>query len=162
MCPFYSSSPSELNSTLKEEYIIYSVSREEYETCHIVDPNPRIVAECRSPHRQVINNAVERRNPKVRIGKSNQIWFGYRTFGFRSFGLFGFWMLFIKKNKKRLKSETNRALNWWRSINRTSKKTNDSTTKPNLKTLKSESSDFGRLLYSTHSKNWTKSGFSTV
>jgi hypothetical protein len=42
LCPSYSG-----NLTAKEEYIIYSVSREEYETCHIVDPRPRVVAECR-------------------------------------------------------------------------------------------------------------------
>ena len=54
LCPFYSA--DEYNTTAasnKEQYIIYSVTREEFETCSIVTPNPRIVADCRSPHKRL-------------------------------------------------------------------------------------------------------------
>lgn len=33
-----------------EKYIIYNVSRDEYENCRIVTPNPRIIAVCDKPH----------------------------------------------------------------------------------------------------------------
>jgi hypothetical protein len=52
LCPFYSYDGQNLTTT-KEEYIIYSVSREEYETCNIVNPNPRVVAKCSTPHQQL-------------------------------------------------------------------------------------------------------------
>ncbi|XP_022914805.1 ephrin-B2-like isoform X2 [Onthophagus taurus] len=34
-----------------EKYIIYNVSKEEYETCRITNPNPRIIAVCDKPHK---------------------------------------------------------------------------------------------------------------
>lgn len=34
-----------------EQYVIYSVSKEEYESCRITDPHPRVIAQCNSPHR---------------------------------------------------------------------------------------------------------------
>ena len=34
-----------------EKHVIYSVSREEYESCRITNPKPRIVAICNKPHR---------------------------------------------------------------------------------------------------------------
>ena len=34
-----------------EKHVIYSVSREEYESCRITNPKPRIVAICNHPHR---------------------------------------------------------------------------------------------------------------
>lgn len=34
----------------EEQYIIYNVSKEEYETCRITNPNPRVVADCSTPH----------------------------------------------------------------------------------------------------------------
>ena len=40
-------------TTTKEQYIIYSVTRDEYETCNIVTPNPKVVADCRNPHRKL-------------------------------------------------------------------------------------------------------------
>merc|ERR1712045_544733 len=33
-----------------ENYIIYNVSRDEYENCRIVNPKPRIIAVCDKPH----------------------------------------------------------------------------------------------------------------
>lgn len=33
-----------------EKYIIYNVSREEYENCQITSPNPRVIAICDKPH----------------------------------------------------------------------------------------------------------------
>eukprot|EP00096_Caligus_rogercresseyi_P013546 TRINITY_DN6189_c0_g1_i1.p1 TRINITY_DN6189_c0_g1~~TRINITY_DN6189_c0_g1_i1.p1 ORF type:complete len:267 (+),score=83.17 TRINITY_DN6189_c0_g1_i1:65-865(+) len=38
-------------SRYPETHVIYSVSKEEYETCRITNPNPRIVAVCNSPYR---------------------------------------------------------------------------------------------------------------
>ncbi|XP_040579827.1 ephrin-A4 [Lepeophtheirus salmonis] len=38
-------------SLYPETHVIYSVSKEEYETCRITNPNPRIVAVCNSPFR---------------------------------------------------------------------------------------------------------------
>ncbi|KAB0801057.1 hypothetical protein PPYR_05411 [Photinus pyralis] len=34
-----------------EKYIVYNVSREEYETCRITNPNPRIIAVCDKPYK---------------------------------------------------------------------------------------------------------------
>ncbi|KRT79854.1 hypothetical protein AMK59_7860 [Oryctes borbonicus] len=34
-----------------EKYIIYNVSKEEYETCRITNPNPRIIAICDKPYK---------------------------------------------------------------------------------------------------------------
>ena len=34
-----------------EKHVIYSVTREEYESCRITNPKPRIVAICNRPHR---------------------------------------------------------------------------------------------------------------
>ena len=35
-----------------EEHIIYNVGKEEYDTCRILQENPRIVAYCNEPARQ--------------------------------------------------------------------------------------------------------------
>lgn len=34
-----------------EKYIIYNVSKDEYETCRITNPNPRIIAVCDKPYK---------------------------------------------------------------------------------------------------------------
>ncbi|XP_070507817.1 ephrin-B1-like [Chironomus tepperi] len=47
ICPLYDSSANE-NET--EKYIIYNVSKVEYETCRITNPNPRIIAICDKPY----------------------------------------------------------------------------------------------------------------
>ena len=52
-CPFYSPDETNSTATTKEQYIIYSVTRDEYETCNIVTPNPKVVADCRTPHRKL-------------------------------------------------------------------------------------------------------------
>ena len=47
ICPRYSTGtrPADL-----EKYIIYNVSRDEYENCRISSPNPRVIAICDKPH----------------------------------------------------------------------------------------------------------------
>ncbi|KAG5667184.1 hypothetical protein PVAND_015179 [Polypedilum vanderplanki] len=47
LCPLYDKSTNE-NET--EKYIIYNVSKVEYETCRITNPNPRIIAICDKPY----------------------------------------------------------------------------------------------------------------
>lgn len=47
ICPFYESTDTNENET--EKYIIYNVSKVEYETCRITNPNPRIIAICDKP-----------------------------------------------------------------------------------------------------------------
>lgn len=47
ICPLYykgSSDPAEV-----EKFIIYSVNKEEYDTCHIRTKRPRIIAQCTTP-----------------------------------------------------------------------------------------------------------------
>ena len=47
ICPLYQ------RGTLPEEmetYIIYSVNKEEYDSCRIMSPNPRVIAQCTKPH----------------------------------------------------------------------------------------------------------------
>lgn len=46
ICPYYEPGTNE-NET--EKYIIYNVSKVEYETCRITNPNPRIIAICDKP-----------------------------------------------------------------------------------------------------------------
>lgn len=48
ICPVYR--PGELRDEDKERSIIYSVSKDEYETCRITQPNPRVIAMCNKPH----------------------------------------------------------------------------------------------------------------
>ncbi|CAB4058153.1 EFNB [Lepeophtheirus salmonis] len=51
ICPNYKTLRGTSSDTEDEEkYIIYNVSKEEYETCRILNPNPRIVAVCDKPH----------------------------------------------------------------------------------------------------------------
>lgn len=47
VCPFYKPGTKE---AFQEKYIVYSVSKEEYESCRITQPNPRIIAVCDRPH----------------------------------------------------------------------------------------------------------------
>lgn len=47
ICPFYE--PGMANENETEKYIIYNVSKVEYETCRITNPNPRIIAICDKP-----------------------------------------------------------------------------------------------------------------
>ncbi len=42
---------SEPGSRHPESHVVYSVTKEEYESCRITNPNPRIVAVCNQPHR---------------------------------------------------------------------------------------------------------------
>ncbi|XP_021962617.1 ephrin-B1 isoform X2 [Folsomia candida] len=48
ICPVYAPGTSEEDA---EKYIIYNVSKEEYDTCRITNPNPRIIAVCDKPHK---------------------------------------------------------------------------------------------------------------
>lgn len=41
---------TDINNKEAEKYIIYNVSKEEYDSCRITNPNPRIVATCTNPH----------------------------------------------------------------------------------------------------------------
>ena len=47
VCPVYKPS---INKAIQEEYIIYSVTKQEYESCRITQPNPKIIAVCNRPH----------------------------------------------------------------------------------------------------------------
>lgn len=47
ICPTYPLGTPHLSM---ERYIIYMVSREEYENCHIGNPHPRVIAVCNKPH----------------------------------------------------------------------------------------------------------------
>ena len=46
ICPLYHAG----DSKKAEQYIIYSVSKEEYDSCRIMSTNPRVVAQCTRPH----------------------------------------------------------------------------------------------------------------
>lgn len=48
ICPVYS--PGTKDEEM-EKYIIYNVSKDEYETCRITNPNPRIIAVCDKPYK---------------------------------------------------------------------------------------------------------------
>ncbi|XP_018327411.1 ephrin-A4-like [Agrilus planipennis] len=48
ICPVYSPGTREEDM---EKYIIYNVSKDEYETCRITNPNPRIIAVCDKPYK---------------------------------------------------------------------------------------------------------------
>ena len=48
VCPTYKPGMSEF---LQEKYIVYVVSKQEYDTCRISEPNPRIIAVCDQPHK---------------------------------------------------------------------------------------------------------------
>ena len=47
VCPVYKPGTSE---AVQEQYIIYSVTKQEYESCRITQPNPKIIAVCNRPH----------------------------------------------------------------------------------------------------------------
>ncbi|CAL4088091.1 unnamed protein product, partial [Meganyctiphanes norvegica] len=48
ICPVYSKDVSEKDA---EQYIIYNVNKEEYDTCRITEPNPRRIAICNEPYK---------------------------------------------------------------------------------------------------------------
>ncbi|XP_063219425.1 ephrin-A4 [Bacillus rossius redtenbacheri] len=48
ICPVYLPGTHEEDA---EKYIIYNVSKEEYDTCRITNPNPRIIAICDKPYK---------------------------------------------------------------------------------------------------------------
>lgn len=48
ICPVYMPGTFDEDA---EKYIIYNVSKEEYETCRITNPNPRIIAICDKPYK---------------------------------------------------------------------------------------------------------------
>lgn len=48
ICPVYT---SETRDDETEKYIIYNVSKDEYESCRITNPNPRIIAVCDKPYK---------------------------------------------------------------------------------------------------------------
>lgn len=48
ICPVY---PLGTREADMERYIIYNVSREEFDNCRITDPSPKVVAKCNLPHR---------------------------------------------------------------------------------------------------------------
>ncbi|XP_065165865.1 ephrin-B2-like [Atheta coriaria] len=50
ICPVYMPGTFDEDA---EKYIIYNVSKEEYETCRITNPNPRIIAICDKPYRHM-------------------------------------------------------------------------------------------------------------
>ncbi len=47
VCPVYKPGSDPRNM---EQYIIYSVTKQEYDSCRITQPNPKIVALCNQPH----------------------------------------------------------------------------------------------------------------
>lgn len=50
ICPVYG---DDVPEELMEKYIIYNVSKEEYDTCRITNPSPRVIAVCDKPRRVV-------------------------------------------------------------------------------------------------------------
>lgn len=48
ICPVYR--PGQVPERDKEKSVIYSVSKDEYETCRITQPHPRVIAVCNEPH----------------------------------------------------------------------------------------------------------------
>ena len=48
VCPVYK--PSSTFKNIEEQYIIYSVSKAEFDSCRITQPEPKIVALCNRPH----------------------------------------------------------------------------------------------------------------
>ena len=48
ICPFYSLP----GRGEQEQHVIYSVEKEEFDTCRILQPQPRIVAYCTKPQEQ--------------------------------------------------------------------------------------------------------------
>ena len=48
ICPVYP--PGRLHESEIEKYIIYSVTKEEYDTCRITNPNPKTIAICNKPY----------------------------------------------------------------------------------------------------------------
>ncbi|VVC37196.1 Ephrin receptor-binding domain,Cupredoxin [Cinara cedri] len=48
VCPVYAPGTHESDA---EKYIIYNVSKEEYDMCRITNPNPRIIAYCDKPYK---------------------------------------------------------------------------------------------------------------
>ncbi|XP_018909399.2 uncharacterized protein Ephrin isoform X2 [Bemisia tabaci] len=50
ICPVYNPGTHEEDA---EKYIIYNVSKEEYDTCRITNQNPRIIAVCDKPYREM-------------------------------------------------------------------------------------------------------------
>ncbi|CAB4058487.1 EFNB [Lepeophtheirus salmonis] len=51
VCPYYqgTSSSPQTSDEEKETYIIYNVSKEEFDSCIILNPNPRVIAQCDHP-----------------------------------------------------------------------------------------------------------------
>jgi len=48
ICPVYAAGTRPLDA---ERYIIYSVTKEEFEQCRLIRPDPRVIAVCDKPHR---------------------------------------------------------------------------------------------------------------
>lgn len=48
ICPVYNKDTSDEEA---EKYIIYNVSKEEYDTCRITNPSPRVIAVCDKPYK---------------------------------------------------------------------------------------------------------------
>ena len=46
VCPVYKTG----EESIQEQYIIYSVTKQEYESCRITQPSPKIIAVCNRPH----------------------------------------------------------------------------------------------------------------
>uniref|UniRef100_A0A0K2TJQ6 Ephrinlike [Tribolium castaneum] n=1 Tax=Lepeophtheirus salmonis TaxID=72036 RepID=A0A0K2TJQ6_LEPSM len=50
VCPYYQGTSSpQTSDEEKETYIIYNVSKEEFDSCIILNPNPRVIAQCDHP-----------------------------------------------------------------------------------------------------------------
>ncbi|TRY70857.1 hypothetical protein TCAL_10289 [Tigriopus californicus] len=49
ICPVYYGLDSQSGSQMDERYIIYNVSKEEYQTCRITNPRPHVIAMCDKP-----------------------------------------------------------------------------------------------------------------
>ena len=51
VCPFYKSGiRGSIGNHNQERYVVYSVSKTEYDSCRITQPNPRIIAVCDRPY----------------------------------------------------------------------------------------------------------------
>ena len=53
ICPSYHGGTKTSDQDVAEKYIIYNVSREEYDSCRISQNDPRVVAVCDKPDKQL-------------------------------------------------------------------------------------------------------------
>jgi hypothetical protein len=71
VCPWYRRQELEEREEV-EQYIIYSVSREEYDSCIISQKQPRVVAVCNKPDTRFCNNHDKKEQIIILYNKPTQ------------------------------------------------------------------------------------------